>query len=190
MFYIAYLLTNPFNEPLSAIDLAAKIPEIYRKQLGLSQLVDPITGQVTPTESHARIQERSFSLDDAQAMRKLLRKQTELEALLDSDDQSEPVKQEALRELEDIAEFERKYSHSKRDSSQRATDAVRAAIRRVQQKLAKSTDLLGNPHPVLHPFAAHLQKYLIIPSGSHHPSGTTANRLIYEPPPGVRWHSP
>ena len=55
--YVAYLLTNPPKQPIHAVDLAAKIREIYRNQLGLQNLVDPVTAKGTswPTQApHAK----------------------------------------------------------------------------------------------------------------------------------------
>jgi hypothetical protein len=75
MFYIAYLLTNPPEQPIHAIDLMAKIPELYRKQLGLPQISNPHNGKTETLQSHARIQERSLALDDAESMRRILKKE-------------------------------------------------------------------------------------------------------------------
>jgi hypothetical protein len=192
-FYVAYLLTNPPEHPIHALDLAAKIPELYRKHLGLTEITDPKTGKGTAVESHARIQERSLSLDDAQTTRAILRKEKELEAILDDENESEPVKAEALRELEAIAEFQRQHSRRTQDSAQRAVRAVRQAIIRFHQRLLMTLDRNGNPHPVLRPFAAHLEKHLLIPSARYcGPVGTRARGPLagcftYDPPPGVTW---
>jgi len=191
--YVAWLLANPPEQPIHALDLAAKIPEIYRHQLALNQIADPSTGRAAPVQSHARIQERSLSLDDAQSLRVLLRKEKELEAILDDENESEPVKQEALRELEAIAEFQRQRGRRSQDSAQRAVRAVRMAIVRFHRRLLTAIDRSGNPHPVLRPFAAHLEKHLLIPSARY--CGPTGNRargplagcFTYEPPPGVIW---
>jgi hypothetical protein len=43
MFYVAYLLLNPPDEPIHALDLMAKIPQFYRQQLGLPYITDPAT---------------------------------------------------------------------------------------------------------------------------------------------------
>ncbi len=193
IFYVAWLLHNPPEHPIHALDLAAKIPEIYRHQLGLAPLLDPATGKAAPVESHARIQERSLALDDAQAMRALLRKEKELEAILDSEDESEPVKAEALRELEAIAEFQRHHGARSKDSAQRAVRAVRMAITRLHQHLLTTLDLNGDPHPVLRPFAAHIEKHLLMPSArERRPAGSRtqgppAGSFTYDPPPGVTW---
>jgi len=195
IFYVAWLLTHPEQTPIHALDLMAKIPEIYRQQLGLTEIADPNTGKASALESHARLQERSLSLDDAQAMRALFRKEKELEAILDDENESEPVKQEALRELEAIAEFQRQHGRRTQDNAQRAVRAVRTAITRFHQHLLTSLDLKGNPHPVLRPFAAHLEKHLIIPSARYcGPAGTRARgplagSFTYEPPPGITWAS-
>jgi hypothetical protein len=195
IFYVAYLLTNPPEQPIHGVDLAAKIPEMYRQQLGMERLVNPATGKSEALQSHARIQERNLSLDDAQALRALLRKERELEAILDDENESEPVKQEALRELESIAEFQKHHAGRTQDSAQRAARTVRQAIMRFHQKLLSGLDRSGKPHPVLHPFAQHLEKCLILPSARYAaPSasrarGSLAGSFTYEPPAGTIWAS-
>src|SRR5207249_5723431 len=77
IFFVAYLLTNPPEQPIHAVDLQAKIPEIYRKHLGLTEIKDPETGKAITLESHARIQERNLGLDDARAMQALWKKEKE-----------------------------------------------------------------------------------------------------------------
>lgn len=193
IFYVAYLLTNPPEHPIHALDLATKIPELYRKHLGFTQITDLKTGKGNTVESHARIQERSLSLDDAQTIRAILRKEKELEAILDDESESEPVKQEALRELEAIAEFQRHHGRRTQDSAQRAVRAVRQAIIRFHQRLLTTLDRNGNPHPVLRPFAAHLEKHLLIPSARYcgpvgsRARGPLAGCFTYDAPAGITW---
>ncbi|HEV2394498.1 MAG TPA: hypothetical protein VG146_19280 [Verrucomicrobiae bacterium] len=193
LLYVAWLLYNPPEQPIHAIDLMAKIPEIYRQQLGLAPIVDPTTGKAAPLQSRARIQERSLSLDDAQAMRAIFKKEKELEAILDSEDESEPVKAEALRELEAISEFQRRHASRSQDSARRVNDGVRKAIKRLERHLSTALDQNGTPHPVLYPFALHLQKYILTPSSQHPGSAarpgkpTSAAPLTYEPPRGTQW---
>jgi len=196
IFYVAWLLTHPPQHPIHALDLIAKIPDMYRHQLGLVQIADPATGKQLSLESHARIQERSLSLDDAETLRAILRKEKELEAILDDESQSEPVKQEALRELEAIAEFQRLHGRRIQSAAQRAADAVRKAITRFHCHIANAKDACGNPRPVLVPFAAHLEQYLLIPSRRYAGHGNRFARrglagcFTYEPPsPGFAWTS-
>jgi hypothetical protein len=193
IFYVAYLLTNPPQHPIHALDLIAKIPEMYRDQLGLEQIADPATGKAAPLQSHARIQERSLALDDAQALRALLRKEKELEAILDDDNESEPVKAEALRELEAIAEFQRKHGRRAQNNAQRAADSVRKAITRFHRRLLKAATARSNSGPVLAQFAAHLEKHLLVPSRRYSGHGNArartglAGSFTYEPPPAIAW---
>ena len=182
VFYVAWLLYRPPEHPLHALDLITKIPEMYRKQLGLAQIADPLTGKSTLLASDARIQERSLALDDAEAVRALLRKEKKLEAILDDETESEPVKAEVQRELEQIAEFLREHSLRSKDSAQNAADTVRTAIKRLQLHLSRAVDVNGNPHPVFRPFALHIAKYIQAPSARN-----LAGCFIYEPPPGVFW---
>jgi hypothetical protein len=192
IFYVAWLLMHP-GETIHALDLAAKIPEIYRKQLGLAAIVEGTAESASSLPSHARLQERSLALDDAEAMRALLRKEKELEAVLEDESESEPVKQEALRELEAIAQFQREHGRRSKDSARRAADAVRRAIRRLHQRLDSALDRDGSPHTVLRPFAAHLREHLIIPSARYcgpaakRARGPLAGCFTYESPAGVVW---
>src|SRR5207247_3115736 len=117
-------------------------------------ITDPSTGKSAPLASHARIQERNLALDDAQALRAILRKEKELEAILDDENESEPVKAEALRELEAIAEFQKHHGRRTQDSAQRAARTVRKAIHRFHRHLLAAIGPDGKPHPVLAPFAA------------------------------------
>jgi len=193
VFYSAYLLCNPPPQPIHALDLMAKIPELYRRQLGLAQLANPTTGKVSALESGARLQERSLALDDAQSMRALLKKQKELEAILDDESECEPVKAEALRELEAIYEFQKKHAQRSRDSAQNAADAVRLAIHRFQRRLCGAMDTNGRANPVLRGFAEHIEKYILIPSARYSRYGRSEARkglagcFTYERPEGVTW---
>ena len=177
---------------MHAIDLMAVIPEFYREQIGLSSLVDPSTGKTVPVQSHGRLQERSLSLDDAQAMRKFLRKQKELEDIIDSD-AIEAVKAEATRDLEDIGQAITHYSTRTKDSAAQAANTVRKAIARLHKHLSTANDDNGNPHPVLRPFADHIQTHIIVPSARYSGHGGPYSKagfpgcFTYEKPTGIRW---
>ncbi|HSU57004.1 MAG TPA: hypothetical protein VLT36_23375 [Candidatus Dormibacteraeota bacterium] len=157
IFYIAWLLEHP-NERIHALDLMTKIPEIYRQHLALTEITNPETGKTVTLESHARLQERSLSLDDAQAMRAVFRRQRELEAILDDPDQDEPVKAEALKELEELADFQKKHAQRHRSQAQLAADSVHKAIARLHKHLSTSGQSL------LTEFAEQINKQIIMPS--------------------------
>jgi hypothetical protein len=176
IFFVHWLLYHPDETPIHAIDLMAKIPEIYRQQLGLAPLVNPLTGRPVELESHARLQERSLALDDRQAMRAIFKKEKELEAILDSDDATEPEKAEALRELEEIIEFEKHHARRSKDNVTRAVASVRQAVKRLCRHL------LGAPGPnaqsATYKFAEHIN--LTILSAPHASQARTATT-----PPGT-----
>jgi hypothetical protein len=193
VFYFAHLLTNPPEHPIHALDLIAQIPEMYRKQLGIQRITDPASGKLASLGSSARLQERSLVLDDAETMRALLRKEKELESILDDENESEPVKAEALRELEQITDYQKQHGGRTKDGAQRAAQTVRQAMTRFYHHLLASVDKNGNPHPVLCPFALYLQNYILIPSARYSGHGGPyardgmAGRFTYEPPPGHHW---
>jgi hypothetical protein len=193
LLYVAWLLTNPPKEPIHAMELVAKVPAIYRRQLGLTSMVDEATGKSVALDATAMPQERSHSLDDLEAALRLHKKQQQLEAVMDDDDASEPEKAEALAELVLLYEFQKKHAMRSKGNAEQLVRAVRAAITRLHDNLAKATYGKGQPHPVLRPFADHLAKYLLAPSarftgrvGSRVRAGV-AGRFTYEPPVGVQW---
>lgn len=188
---MAWLLANPPKEPIHAIDLAAQVPDIYRQQLGIASAVDETTAKTVPLAATARPRERSHSLDDLEAARRLHKKQQELEAVLDDDDATEPEKAEALAELEAVYEFQKKHAMRSRGNAEKRVRAVRTPITRFHKHLTAVTGGNGQPHPVLRPFADHLAKPLITPSarfnGRMGARARVAGRFTYEPPPGLEW---
>jgi hypothetical protein len=175
--YIACLLLDPPREPIHAVALALKAREMSGQAAGPCELV----------------QQRSMGLDDAAAVRALWRRQRTLERVLEDDNQIEPVKAEALRELEEVTEFLRTSPWRSRGAAERCVRAVTAAIKRLQVHLANAADATGQPHPVLRGFARHLYHHLLVPSGrGGGPGGARAVNgfggcFTYEPPNGIVW---
>jgi hypothetical protein len=183
-FYVAFLLLHPPDQPIHGLALALRTRAFY--------FLRPAAQ--TDTSIDGPVQQRSLALDDAVALHALRRKQLELEAILDDDDQIEPVKAEALRELEQIYAFQEKHPAQARDTAQKAVHAVRTAILRFHGHLAKALAADGAPHPVLRPFAAHLEQYLLVPSGRCSKSRSRLRAglsgcFTYEPPSGVVWRA-
>ena len=175
--YVACLLLDPPREPIHAVALALKARDTSGQAAGPDEVV----------------QQRSLGLDDAAAVRALWRRQRELERVLEDDNAIEPVKAEALRELEEVTEFLRKSPWRSRGGAERCVRAVTAAIKRLQAHLASAMDAEGQPHPVLQALARHLREYLLTPSGrggDHRKARALspfAGCYTYEPPPGVVW---
>ena len=192
-FYVAYLLLNPPEEPIHALDLLTRIAALDRRNAGLPEIVDPVTGATVSVETLATLQQRSLSLDDAQLMRGVLRSQNELETILEDPKTIEPVRREVERDLEALYRYEEKHCLRTIDAAQKAARTVRMAINRFCDHLAEATDTQGNPHPVLRLFATHLRNHLVVPS-SRCPGGRGARTstglagcFTYEPPARVRW---
>jgi hypothetical protein len=175
--YVACLLLDPPSEPIHAVALALKAREMSGKPAGPGEVV----------------QQRSLGLDDAAAVRALWRRQRVLEAVLEDQQESDPVKAEALRELEEVTEFLRKSPWRSRGGAERCVRAVAMAIRRFYSHLAGAVDARGEPHPVLRGFAGHLREHLLTSSGrggDHRKARALspfAGCYTYDPPPGVVW---
>jgi hypothetical protein len=193
LLFVAYLLLNPPEHPTHATDLIARIPELCRQQHGLTQIVDPATGLPIQLDSGAHLQQASLGHDDAELTRALLKEEKKLYALIDDPEEIEPVKAEALRRLEELAAFQKQHSRRSVNTAQQLVRTIRQAISRLYLHLAAATDRQGNPHPVLRPFAEHINNYLIKPSarfassGSPHARTGLAGCFTYEPPQGVIW---
>jgi hypothetical protein len=195
MKYVAYLLLNPPAEPMFGVDLASKADALYGKRNALTEITHPYTGEIIVVPSEARIQERHLGLDDAEAMRWALRKQNDLEALLEAPDLIEPVRAEIHRELIALYEYERLNSKQVFDAAQKTVLAIRRALKRLQKRLTRAVDSNGFPHPVLRAFAAHLQQHLIEPSyrfkhaAARREKDDAAGCFTYQPPNGVAWNT-
>jgi hypothetical protein len=206
--YVACLLLDPPPEPIHAVALALKAKEKFVGQAfqpagswgfpappaGLGDSKVAGTGRLESLPYAAEvIQQRSMGLDDAAAVRALWRRQRGLERVLEDDRESEAVKAEALRELEEITEFLRKSPWRSRGGAERCVRAVAMAVRRFHSHLAGAVNVQGGPHPVLQAFAAHLCEHLLTPSGrggDHRMARALspfAGCYTYEPPLGVVW---
>jgi hypothetical protein len=175
--YVAYLLLNPPREPLHAVALALKARENSRRP-------------VAPAED---FEQRSMRLADAAAVRALWRRQRQLERVLEDRREIEPVKAEALRELEEVTEFLRTSPWLSRQGAERCVRAVSVAVKRFHAHLAEAVDAEGRPDPVLQDFARHLHGHLLMPSGRgcrgewRRLAMVPAGCFIYHPPRGVVW---
>jgi hypothetical protein len=191
--YVAYLLTNPPEEPIHGLALALRVNERYGASEGITELADPLNGKLVAVPREARMQEQGLRIEEAEVEGALRRKQLELEALLDDPDTFEPIRAEVTRELEAIYAFQKRNPGRTTDAAQKAVRAVRMAIRRFHTHLLSSVDGSKKPNRILHRFAAHLDKYLLTPSARYASRKASVARtglagsFTYEPPTGVRW---
>jgi hypothetical protein len=193
--YVAYLLANPPLQPVHAVELLAKAQATASHHPGPVELIDPRTGIAMQLDKCSRIQERGLGVEDLETLRSLRRKKLELEAILDDADEQEPLKAEALRDLEQILAHQRRHMRWSEDNAQKTVRAVRRAIARFHSHLQAASDSEGRPHPILRPFAAHLEQHLLIPSSRYYGRRSLFARsglfgcFTYEPPPGVIWEA-
>jgi len=171
-------------DPALRLDLHALVHPLDPKAAGITEIIDPHTGTLTPLPAGARLQQRNLAQDDRQTSKLLLTEIGECKATLESDIASEVEKAEARDRLEQLYPVAAACSSSAKEGAQKAAKTVRRTIHRLHDSLLAEKDENGNPHPVLRPFAEHLYKYILLPSGRH--AGLTG-QLVYEPPPGVIW---
>ena len=106
--YVAYLLREPPREPIHGVALALKT----REKLG------------QPGSRAENIEQQEMGLEEAASVRALWRRQRELERVLADRLEIEPVKAEALRELEEVTEFLRQSPWRSRHGAARCARAV------------------------------------------------------------------
>jgi hypothetical protein len=175
--YVAYLLSERPRQPIHGVALALKAREKF--------------GQ--PPSPAEALQQRVVGLEDASSVRALWRRQRELERVLADRLEIEPVKAEALGELEELTERLRQSPWLSCHGAERCAHAVAEAIRRFYARLAAAVHAEGQPDEVLRAFALHLDECLLVPSGR---GGSYARKqaeappgcFIYVPPPRVVWN--
>ena len=174
--YVAYLLLNRSREPLHAVALALRAREW--------------DGQAASEDA---VEEGSMGFKEAMGVRAQWRRQRELEHILADSREIEPVKAEALRELEYVCDDLRSNRWLSRHGE---VEGERPrAIRRFHGHLLEAVDAEGRPEPVLREFAGHLQSHLLSPSGRgcrgewRWLAMVPAGCFIYVPPARVVWRS-
>jgi hypothetical protein len=204
--YAAYLLLHP-RQAVHGVALALKAREKFVGQafqsagswgfpappagLGDSKVVGTGRLESLPYAAEA-LQQRIMGLEDASSVRTLWRRQRELERVLEDRLEMEPVKAEALRELEELTERLRQSPWLSCHGAERCAHAVGEAIRRFHARLVAAVDAQEKPDPVLRAFAVHLHEYLLVPSGrggsdDREQAEAPPGCFIYAPPKGVVW---
>jgi len=195
-YYVAYLLLNPPDEPIHGVALELKALTFFRQfsdKRCETLITDPLTGEAKALACDAPIVELNLCVEEADGLAPLRRKIEELEAILENDDASEPVKAEVRRELQEIYAYQKRNPLAPLTESQKAVRAVRRATTRFHEHLAAAVDAHGKPNRVLRSFAAYVSRYILIPTNRYSKPGTKVYRenptgcFTYEPPPGVQW---
>lgn len=193
LYYVAYLLKNPPEDPLHGMALALKAKrEIFEPGTCATLMLHPETGKTLPIPRDAMLEQFSLDLEEAEAAASLRKKQLQLEAIIDNDDTIEPVKAEVYRELEAIYRYQNQTMGRTRDLAQRTAAAVSKAIKRLYQNLSVAINSAGKPHFTVRRFAEHLKYHLLIPSGRFSKGGRRGvghigGCFVYEAPFHVVW---
>ncbi len=124
----------------------------------------------------------------------LRQREEQLQAIIEDEDQIDPVKEEAIRELKEIYEWQNKNPWRTRDNAQRCVRAVTMAIKRLHKRLAQATIMHGRPDPVLRAFADHIHRYILVPSGRggihggvRHGIPSSGGCFMYQGPLDMTW---
>jgi hypothetical protein len=175
LFHVAWLLAHPAKRPadpakpwvgsITSTKLAAKVFDTFRYHLDFRYDAFAVIGT------------------DGDPLAEILRhKQLALEAILDRDDELEPIKAEALRELTAVYELQERYVASVAKTQDAFAQHLMAALWGLYKRLSAATDLRGYPNHVLRSFGLHLLVHLIMPSikASRSRSGGLT-RCVYRP---------
>jgi len=93
-----------------------------------------------------------------------VKRESALRAILDSEDEVEPVKVEALRELNLICDLQQTHFVELSGPAQEIAERVSGEMLSLHASLTVAVDAQGNAHPVIRAFALHLLVYIVIPS--------------------------
>jgi hypothetical protein len=192
-YYVAHLLLNPPERPIHGLALTIAVAAVRGRPIPPLRITDSVTGHTVLLDGDGTLQQRSMGFEAFDAAYALRKTQLALEAILDDESSIEPVKAEALRDLEAIYNFQKTTQGRIKDAAQRAVHAVSMAIKRFHHRLSLASDVSGCPHSVLRPFARHIEKYILLPSGRYLGSGRArsltgaAGCFTYARPRGVVW---
>jgi hypothetical protein len=165
LFYVAYLLSNPPNQPLSGPALASRVWAQFCNNRDFNRDLRWLT--------------RHFA--EAGAAKVLRKKQRQLEAIIDSPYETPEVKNETLKELVLVYDLQATLALASPEPELTFLKNMGTGFRILIEDLATAVDFYGRPHEILQAFGRHLLLYLIIPSIR------TGGSFIYERPAGVTW---
>jgi len=194
--YVAYLLLNPPDEPIHGAALELKANAFFGETMerdALTTMENPFTGEIVTIPADAELVQHNLLADEKEGRAYLHRKVRELEAILDDDSASEPVKAEVQRELEELHAYQSQTFHETKTMAQNAVRAVRWTLKKLHKDLAMGLDANGKPDVVVRVFASHIQSFILIPSARYHKTGLNqsiaraSGCFTYEPPLGVKW---
>jgi hypothetical protein len=163
LFHIAFLLANPSTEPLNPNQLEAAVCQEYEDHPDFLKLLPSVW----------------LKRERAEILKLLSRREDCLYQIMESMDELDPVRQEALAQLLDIQDQQESILALNAQNS--TLGSILQSIIGLYNRLALALDARGNPHPVIRPFARHLLLYLIMPTIKAS-RGLDVPRFTYQPP--------
>jgi hypothetical protein len=169
LFYVAWLLAHPGEAPMSGVEIESGVCAQFAEHEDFPQPPPTIW----------------LKTERAQALRALRPREQALNRIVDSPDQLDPVRNEALAELVKVQGLEAEQLNEFLDSARGAGVSIRKLLVNLHNSLAVAVDPRGNPHPVLRGFARHLLLRIIIPSARATRALAGEEHFTYQPDPNT-----
>jgi hypothetical protein len=147
LFYLLFLLSRP-GVPISAPALSLEVFRAFHQHLDFD------------------LDFPSLPLPDqlSEIALVLQNKAKRLEAVLDSEDQLEPVKQEVSHELADLYSLQNSPDFNFHTYCESTSQLIFDNLCRLTGNLLSAKHVNGSPHPLIRAFGLHLVSHLILPS--------------------------
>lgn len=160
---------------------------------GVTEIVDPDSGERFTLSRTARIQERNLSIDDRDAKRRIWQIRQTWQRIIDDETATNMEREEAKAEKTKIDEALASTAFRDKSNAAKTYDRIRQAITRLLKHLDATKTKDGEKDPTYEALAEHIRQHLIGPSRRY--SGTrtsrtrtgTAQTFMYERPEGVVW---
>ena len=140
MFFVAYLVGHAGGDPIHALELEAKVSRYYRKDCGLTEIVDPDRDEPVAVDAEAVMVERDLNMDNERLAELLRQEERKSLAIVENPKASPVAKAEALKNVEAIRLC--RLNRFGKNSSP-ANDAAR----RVRTAVDRLIDVLGEMTP-------------------------------------------
>ena len=135
MFFVAYLAGHAGGDAIHALELEGKVAKHYRKECGLTEIVDPDRGVVVPVDAEAVMQEYDLNIDN-QRMAELMQMEERKALATIGDQTSSPgAKADAAKKIEAIRLFRLNRFGKNVSAANDAARRVRVALDRLLESL-------------------------------------------------------
>ena len=158
MFFVAYLVGHAGGDPIHALELEAKVARFYRKDCGLTEIVDPSGEKAVALSADAIPVERDLNLDNERMAELLREEERKALAIVESGKSSSTARAEALEKVESIRAYRANRFGKNSSPANDAARRVRTAIDRLIGSLRKTTPVSARQGQALTGFADYVEK--------------------------------